>query len=84
MRKVILKMFSSEKKKRIFSAVKKDDFNMQFHDFKIIESTNCPHLIPGESFKINESNYPEGLWEVVAGDKYPEIRRGVEIVLREE
>ena len=87
MRKVILKMYSSERKKRIYLSVKdekEDLLECQFHDFRIVESTNCPHLIPGESFRIKANKYPEDLWEVVTGDKGPEMRRGVEIVLREE
>ena len=80
-KKVILKIYTSEKK--IKYDVGNDDYT-EFHDFTIVESTNCPHLIPGESFKVRANKYPEDLLEIVTGEKDPRMGVNVEIVLRED
>ena len=73
MKKIILEIISAKFKRE-------NHVDPSNHTFIIIESTNLPEFIPGESFELDPDTYPENLWEKIGG--MPVEPDNVEIVLR--
>lgn len=61
--KVILEIISSEWKQKNVAPGLEKEARVDEHEFTVVESTDLPHLIPGESFYVHRDNYPRGLFE---------------------